>query len=132
MFSESLATANTLMLLSIVGSIILFGVKVNKYLRHTQTLYYKVMDCEELLLFEAAPKNEDDTPIADPVKLDKRLAAIILGGQSTKYLGKNVSPQDLDSMSPQDLDRLYIRCESRLGASMTATLGQSDVQLYTT
>ena len=35
-------------------------------------------------------------------------------------------------MSPQDLDKLYIRYESRLGASMTATLGQSAIQLCTT
>ena len=60
------------------------------------------------------------------------MAAFILGGQSTKYLGKNVSPQDVDSMSPQDLDKLYTHYESRLNATMTATLGQSAIQLYST
>ena len=60
------------------------------------------------------------------------MAAITLGGQSTKYLSKNVNPQDLDSMSQQDLDKLYTCYESRHGASMTATLGQSAIQLYTT
>ena len=135
MFSECLLILNTLMLLGIIGSIIFFSIKVSKYFKHIQTLYYTIMDSEELLLLENTIKDEDESPITDPVKLDKRkerLAAIILGGQSTKYLGKNVSPQDLDSMSPQDLDRLYTRYESRLGASMTATLGQSAIQLYTT
>ena len=60
------------------------------------------------------------------------MAAIILGGQSNKYLCKNVSPQDLDSMRPQDIDKLYTRYESGLGASMTATLSQSAIQLCTT
>ena len=76
MFSECLATANTLMLLNIVGSIIF----VSKYFRHIRTLYYTIMDSEELLLLETTKIDEGDT---DQVKLDKckeRLAAIILGG----------------------------------------------------
>ena len=71
MFSECLATANTLLLLSIVGSIIFFRIKVSKYFKHMQTLYYTIMDSEELLLLETTKKDEN-TSIADPVKLDKR------------------------------------------------------------
>ena len=60
MFSECLATANTLMLLGIVGSIIFFGIKVSKYFKHMQTIYYIlyniIMDSEELLLFETTQK----------------------------------------------------------------------------
>ena len=40
--------------------------------------------------------------------------------------------QDIDSMSLLEIDKLNTRYESRLGASMTATLGQSAIQLYTT
>ena len=68
MLSECLATANTLMLLGIVGSIIFFGIKVNKYFKLMQTIYYTIMDSEELLLLETTKKDEEDTPVSDPIK----------------------------------------------------------------
>ena len=88
------------------------------------------MDCDELLL-QDTNKIENEELVTDPAKLERRkehLAAIALGGQSAKHLGKSVKAEDIDSMSPQEIDKLYTRYESRLGASMTATLGQSAIQ----
>ena len=60
------------------------------------------------------------------------MVAIVFGGKSTKYLGKSVRAEDIDSMSSQEIDKLYTRYEARLVASMTKTLGQSAFQLYST
>ena len=59
-----------------------------------------------------------------------RLAAIIVGGGSRQYFGRDVQLADLDKMSPQEFDKLYCRYEARLGASMTKTLGNSFINLY--
>ena len=70
------------------------GIKARKYFKHMQTLVYKVINSEEYSIFENVIKDED-TPVTDSVQWEKRkerLAAIILGHQSTKYLGKNSKP----------------------------------------
>ena len=76
----------------------------------------------------------DDTNDTNDERNDERkrerLAALVLGGQAKQYLGKNVSAEEIDSIDPQNLDRLYTRCEARLGSSMTKTLGQTAIQLY--
>ena len=59
-----------------------------------------------------------------------RLAAIAAGGMAGKYLGKQLSPAQVDEMSDDEVFKHYIRYEARLGASMTKTLGASALQLY--
>ena len=52
------------------------------------------------------------------------------GGGSKQYLGRELQLSDIDNMAPQEVDKLYRRYETRLGASMTKTLGNSFINLY--
>ena len=61
----------------------------------------------------------------------QRLAALAMGGQSKRYIGKEISADQIDSLSDEDIDKLYARYEARLGASMTKTLGSAALQIYT-
>ena len=60
----------------------------------------------------------------------ERLSAIIAGGGSRQYLGRELQLSDIDEMAPQEVDKLYCRYEARLCASMTKTLGNSFINLY--
>lgn len=60
----------------------------------------------------------------------ERLSAIVAGGGSRQYLGRDLQLSDIDGMTPQEVDKLYCRYEARLGASMTKTLGNSFINLY--
>ena len=60
----------------------------------------------------------------------ERLIALVVGGKAKVYLGKEVSVDKIDSTSNEEISRLYTRYESRLGATMTKTLGQAILQLY--
>ena len=87
-------------------------------------IHFIKMNAEELLdITDTISQELQDT------KKD-RLAAIIVGGGSRQYFGRDVQQADLDKMSPQEFDKLYCRYEARLGASMTKTLGNSFINLY--
>ena len=60
----------------------------------------------------------------------ERLSAIVAGGGSRLFLGRELQLSDIDRMIPQELDKLYCRYEARPGASMTKTLGNSFINLY--
>ena len=60
----------------------------------------------------------------------ERLSAIVAGGGSRQYLGRDLQLSDIDGMTLQEVDKLYCRYEARLGASMTKTLGNSFINLY--
>ena len=60
----------------------------------------------------------------------KRLSAIVAGGGSRQYLGRELQLSDIDGMTPQEVDKLYCRYEASIGASMTKTLGNSFINLY--
>ena len=55
----------------------------------------------------------------------------MVGSKARVYLGKEVSVDKIDAMSNEEVEKLYARYESRLGATMTKTLGQAILQLYT-
>ena len=46
----------------------------------------------------------------------ERISAIIAGGGSRQYLGRDLQLSDIDKMTPQEVDKLYCRYEARLGA----------------
>jgi hypothetical protein len=92
----------------------------NKYLK-IKNKYLK-MDVTELL-------NEKDTCDQEETKRE-RLSAIVAGGGSKQYLGKDLQMSDIDPMTPEQINKLYCRYEARLGASMTKTLGNSFINLY--
>ena len=58
----------------------------------------------------------------------ERLSAIVAGGGSKQYLGREF--QLSDDMFAEQINKLYCRYEARLGASMTKTLGNSFISLY--
>ena len=55
----------------------------------------------------------------------ERLSANVDGGGSKQYLGRELQLSDIDQMNPRETDKL-----SRLGASMTKTLGNSFIGSY--
>lgn len=83
------------------------------------------MNAEELLqdiAVEQKDENEDTNR--------ERLSAIVAGGGSKQYLGRDLQLSDIDGMSTEHINKLYCRYEARLGASMTKTLGNSFINLY--
>ena len=84
------------------------------------------MNAEDLLenISLDTPAERQDVPKRE------RLSAIIAGGGSRQYLGRELQLSDIDEMTPQEVDKLYCRYEARLGASMTKTLGNSFINLY--
>ena len=81
------------------------------------------MDINEVLDMDSNAINNTDN------KKD-RLAAIIAGGNSKQYLGKELQLSELDTMSNSEMETLYTRYEAKLGASMTKTLGNNLINLY--
>lgn len=62
----------------------------------------------------------------------ERLIAIVSGGQSKEYLGKEFSIDKIGGMTNAEIDKLYIRYEARLGSLITKNLGNTLIQLYST
>ena len=60
----------------------------------------------------------------------ERLVSLIVGGKASAYLGQSISVDKIDGLSNEEVEKLYARYESRLGATMTKTLGQSICSLY--
>ena len=88
------------------------------------------MNAEELLdISQAIPQDATSQEAVQNTKRE-RLSAIIVGGGSRHYFGRDVQLTYLDKMTPQEIDKLYCRYEARLGASMTKTLGNSFINLY--
>ena len=83
------------------------------------------MNAEELLdISQAIPQDATSQEAVQDTKRE-RLSAIIVGGGSRHYFGRDFQLTDPDKMTPQEIDKLYCRYEARLGASMTKTLGNS-------
>ena len=88
------------------------------------------MNAEVLLdISQAIPQDATSQEAVQDTKRE-RLSAIVVGGGSRHYFGRDVQLTDLDKMTPQEIDKLYCRYEARLGASMTKTLGNSFINLY--
>lgn len=97
------------------------------------------MDIEELLSGDVAHQS---TAVKDAVVGDsspqethggderERLAAIISGGQSQRYLGKNITLKQLDEMSDEEMMKLYARYEAKLGAELIEPLKEYSRRAY--
>ena len=101
-----------------VGCLIFFY-----YFRLKKIFHIIKMNAEELLNTEELNDVEQDTK-------RERLSAIVAGGCSKQYLGRELQLSDIDDMSAEQINKLYCRYEARLGASMTKTLGNSFISLY--
>ena len=103
----------------------IFGYVMFNYFKIKNKLYKIKMDAEELLqdIDLQTENNEQETK-------RERLLAIVAGGGSKQYLGKDLQMSDVDTMTSEQINKLYCRYEARLGASMTKTLGNSFINLY--
>ncbi|CAC5386242.1 unnamed protein product [Mytilus coruscus] len=87
------------------------------------------MNAEELLSKQIVENiNIDDDDKQE--KKRERLSSVVAGGNSKKYLGKELQLSDIDKMTTEQINKLYCKYEARLGASMTKTLGNSFINLY--
>ena len=60
----------------------------------------------------------------------ERLVACVLSGNSTMYLGKEYTEEQIDKMDCNDVNTLLNRYESILSAQMTKLLGKSIINLF--
>lgn len=97
------------------------------YFNIKNKIHHIKMNVEELLTDIQPDDSNEDTQLATK---RERLSAIVAGGGSNQYLGKDLQLSDVDGMPPGDINKLYKRYEARLGASMTKTLGNSFINLY--
>ena len=91
------------------------------------------MNAEELLRDLELPEQNAsyETHVNDREGIKReRLLAIVAGGNSKQYIGKDLQLSDINTMPPEEINKLYCRYEARLGASMTKTLGNSFINLY--
>ena len=88
------------------------------------------MNAKDLLQGIPQDLTQDVAPEQQQDSKRERLSAIVAGGGSKQYLGRELQLSDIDNMAPQEVDKLYCRYEAYLGASMTKTLGNSFINLY--
>ena len=128
MIIEILTIITNLSVLSLVGYTAYKYIKIrNKYLR-LKNLFLK-MDAKEILGEKVYKETENDVEYKTIQLKRDRLSMVIAGGNSRKYLGKEISSIDLDNMSTEEINKLYCRYEARLGACMTKTLGNTIINL---
>ena len=87
------------------------------------------MNAEELLDISQVPQDATSQTQDAQESKRERLSAIVAGGGSRQYLGREIQLTDIDKMSTEEIDKLYCRYEARLGASMTKTCN-SFINLY--
>ena len=123
MLLEILTIITNTTVLSIAGYVVFNYFKIKNKL-------YK-MDAEELLKDNDLQTNYESDVEDDKTETKReRLSAIVAGGSSKQYLGKDLQMSDIDTMTSEQINKLYCRYEARLGASMTKTLGNSFINLY--
>lgn len=89
-------------------------------------LFHKIkMNAEDLLQGIPQDTTQDVATEQQQDSKRERLSAIVAGGDSKQYSGRELQLSDIDNMTPQEVEKLYRRYEARLGASMTKTLGNS-------
>ena len=133
MLLEILTIATNTAVLSLVGYVVFNFFKVkNKLYPFFET--YK-MNAEELLSEQIVEHINIDDEASEvngslQEKKRERLSAVVAGGSSKQYLGKELQLSDIDKMTTEQINKLYCKYEARLGASMTKTLGNSFINLY--
>ncbi|CAC5393444.1 unnamed protein product [Mytilus coruscus] len=80
------------------------------------------MNAEELLseqIVENINIDDEASEVNGSFKKKKRerLSAVVAGGNSKQYLGKELQLSDIDKMTTEQINKLYCKYEARLGAS---------------
>jgi hypothetical protein len=100
-------------------------------------IYFKIkfilckikMKCEELIE-QLSDGKDNDVGEVNNDHLKQRLSALISGGKSIQYFGKDITLSQLDELPNEQILKLYNIYESRLGTSMTKTLGNTILNMY--
>ena len=71
------------------------------------------MNAEDLLKDIQLDAQEEQQDLQQESKRE-RISAIVAGGGSRQYFGRELQLSDIDTMTPQELDKLYCRYEARL------------------
>ena len=58
------------------------------------------------------------------------MCAVVSAGDSKKYLGKEYTIKDTESLSPQNQEKLFQRYQVKFGREVATTVGQSILSLY--
>ena len=126
MLLEILSIITNTAILSIIGYVMFNYFKIKNIFRKIK------MNAEELLQdidFESDTTVQANEKDIQEIKRE-RLSAIVAGGGSKQYLGRDLQLSDIDTMTAEEINKLHCRYEAILGASMTKTLGNSFISLY--
>lgn len=69
-------------------------------------------------------------PVAHASGKRDQLAAIALAGKSRLYLGRVLTPEQINAMPDDEIGKLYSRYQMRQGATLAHSLGKGVLQLY--
>jgi len=126
MLLEILLLITNTAVLSIAGYVVFEYIRIkNKLLQ----MFSLKMNAEELLSKSEQDQGSEQGNNGEETKRE-RLLAIVAGGGSKQYLGKDLQMSAIDEMSSEQINKLYTRYEARLGSSMTKTLGNTFINLY--
>ena len=133
----ALNTALLIILLAIVTLGLREYIRLSLHIAHIYTQAIKMTDCDELIdqMLNISLDNGETAGTADAqsgnaINATEQKQALVAGGSSKQYLGRQITISQLDEMSDEEIEKLYDRYEARLGATMTKTLGTSALRMY--
>ena len=85
------------------------------------------MEADELLLNE----NIQTVKTEDIHNKKERLYQLIGTGNSKRYLGKQLTVEEVQTFTPEEIEDYYARYQSALGAKMAKSIGKSLISVYT-
>ena len=85
------------------------------------------MEADELLLNE----NIQTIRTEDIHNKKERLYQLIGTGNSKRYLGKQLTVEEVQTFTPEEIEDYYARYQSALGAKMAKSIGKSLISIYT-
>jgi len=85
------------------------------------------MEADELLLNE----NIQTISTEDIHNKKERLYQLIGTGNIKRYLGKQLTVEEVQSFTPEEINDYYARYQSSLGAKMAKSIGKSLISIYT-
>ena len=83
------------------------------------------MEADELL------ENIQTIKTEDIHNKKERLYQLIGTGNSKRYLGKNLTVEEVQTFTPEEIEDYYARYQSALGAKMAKSIGKSLISIYT-
>ena len=88
-------------------------------------LLFKMMDS----IVDSLAELEDNDVENDIMKRDKLLACVA-SGNSSLYLGKNYTEEQIKKLKREEIEKLFVKYESKLSSLMVKSLGKSIIDAY--